>query len=74
MDHDRTLAERRKALGFSQLALADELGVSQAVVSRTETAVEPDKRFVLALEALELRRKLAEVKQPNSTADRPEAA
>lgn len=50
-----SLKERRKALGYSQSALAETLGVTQATVSRSETAIVPDARYVLALEALERR-------------------
>jgi transcriptional regulator with XRE-family HTH domain len=59
MEQKSHLAERRKALGLSQAQLADLLGVNQATVSRNENAAEPDMRFCLALEALELRRKAA---------------
>lgn len=55
MDKLTPLAKRRKALGLSQAALAQLLGMTQASVSRNETAEKPDQRFVLALEAIELR-------------------
>lgn len=56
---DIPLVERRKALGLSQSELATVLGVSQAAVSRSENSNSSDKRYELALEALELRRMLA---------------
>lgn len=46
---------RRKRLNLTQAELANHLGVSQATVSRNETAGEPDRRYELALEALESR-------------------
>lgn len=55
MDKLTPLAKRRKALGLSQAELAQMLGMTQASVSRNETADKPDMRFVLALEAIELR-------------------
>lgn len=48
------LAKRRTSLGLSQAELAERLGVNQATVSRAENSDEPDRRFVLALTALEL--------------------
>jgi transcriptional regulator with XRE-family HTH domain len=51
----RTLADRRKELGLSQTDLATKLGISQAAVSRAENEDRSDKRYALALEALELR-------------------
>jgi len=54
-----TLVERRKKLGLSQAALALELGISQAAVSRAENEDRSDKRYALSLEALELRGKLS---------------
>lgn len=59
-----TLKERRKALNLSQEELAAELGVSQAAVSRCENANSSDKRYALALEALELRRIVPGAAQP----------
>jgi transcriptional regulator with XRE-family HTH domain len=55
MDKHTALAKRRKALGLSQVELAQMLGMTQASVSRNETADKPDMRFVLALEAIELK-------------------
>lgn len=55
MDKLTPLAKRRKALGLSQAELAQMLGMTQASVSRNETAAKPDMRFVLALEAIELK-------------------
>lgn len=55
MSTESTLAARRKALGLSQAQLAEEFGITQGSVSRNETAAEPERRFVLALEALEAR-------------------
>lgn len=52
-----SLQERRKRLGLSQAELASELGVSQAAVSRCENADSADRRYALALEALELRKR-----------------
>ncbi|MBI0474243.1 helix-turn-helix domain-containing protein [Sphingomonas sp. MA1305] len=51
----RSLAERRRTLGLSQTELAARLGISQAAVSRAENEDRSDKRYALALEALELR-------------------
>jgi transcriptional regulator with XRE-family HTH domain len=55
MTNTKTLAERRKAMGLSQAELANILSVTQATVSRNETASDPDARYVLALEAIEAR-------------------
>ena len=55
MTQELSLAQRRKAIGLSQAELAQILGMTQASVSRNETADKPDLRFVLALEAIELR-------------------
>lgn len=55
----KTLAARRAALGLSQAALAEKMGISQAAVSRCENEDRSDKRYALALEALELRSQLA---------------
>ena len=49
------LASRRKALGLSQEQLAAILGINQATVSRNETAADPDKRYILSLDALAVR-------------------
>lgn len=56
MNRTETLAERRKAMGLSQAELAGILSVTQATVSRNENAVQPDARYVLALEAIEARK------------------
>lgn len=53
MEQHTPLSQRRKALGLSQAQLADMLGLTQATISRNEKAVIPDRRFVLALEAIE---------------------
>lgn len=51
------LAKRRKdELELSQEQLATLLGVTQGTVSRNETADEPDKRFILSLDALAARK------------------
>ena len=63
-----TLAERRKALGLSQSELAAEMGVSQAAVSRSENSNTSDRRYALALEALELRRKFEGVPPQDAAA------
>lgn len=69
MAEDTVLARRRKALKLSQAELADMLGISQPEVSRSERDPEPDKRFVLALEAIEHRvRAEAESKRPAKAA------
>lgn len=46
------MAQKRRALGLSQGQLATLLLVNQATISRNETAADPDRRYVLALEAL----------------------
>jgi DNA-binding transcriptional regulator YiaG len=53
------LAERRMALGLSQGELAATLGITQTVVSRCENAAKPNRRYDLALEAIELRMRAA---------------
>jgi transcriptional regulator with XRE-family HTH domain len=55
MEQHAPLAIRRKALGLSQAQLAAMLGLTQATISRNEKAEIPDRRFVLALEAIEAR-------------------
>jgi len=50
-------SERRKALGMSQASLAAAMGISQAAVSRAENENRSDRRYELALEALETRAK-----------------
>lgn len=51
------ITDARKALGMSQVELADALGVNQATVSRFETGdLEPNARTILAIEALLQRR------------------
>jgi predicted transcriptional regulator len=60
MDAEPTLAERRKALGLSQEQLAALLGVTQGTVSRNETAADPDRRYVLSLDALTVQHKAGE--------------
>lgn len=47
---DMDITATRKALGLSQAALAEKLGVTQSTVSRWEK--NPDPRTILALEAL----------------------
>lgn len=49
------LLARRKALKLSQEQLAHLLGVTQGTVSRNETAADPDRRYVLSLDALAVR-------------------
>lgn len=51
-----TLKGRRLALELSQQELAALLGITQATVSRNETAADPDRRFLLALEGLAARK------------------
>lgn len=52
------ISSTRKALGLSQTALANVLGVSQATISRFETGeLVPNVRTILALEALMARSK-----------------
>lgn len=51
------LSDRRKALGLSQASLATAMGISQAAVSRAENENRSDRRYELALEALETRAK-----------------
>lgn len=72
MEKNDNLAHRRKALGLSQSQLADMLGMTQASVSRNETAPAPDLRFVLALEAIEARHRATY--QPHPKPDRSAAA
>lgn len=55
MAQEPNLVARRKALRLSQSQLAELLGVTQATVSRNETATAPDLRYCLALEAIEMR-------------------
>lgn len=55
MDSSPTLADRRKAMALSQEQLASLLGVTQGTVSRNETAADPDRRYVLSLDALAVR-------------------
>ena len=52
-----TLSDRRKAIGLSQTDLATRMGISQAAVSRAENENRSDRRYELALEALETRAK-----------------
>lgn len=56
MEDATSLTARRKALGLSQEQLAALLGITQGTVSRNETAAEPDRRFVLSLDALAARK------------------
>lgn len=52
------IATTRKALGLSQAALAEALGVNQATISRMESGVlVPNKRTILALEAIKAKSK-----------------
>lgn len=60
MATQRTLAEKRSDLDLSQAQLASILGIDQSTVSRNETAVDPDRRYVLALDALAVRKGLGE--------------
>lgn len=60
MAHDSPLVDRRKALGLSQDQLAALLGVTQGTVSRNETAERPDRRYVLSLDALSVRKTIGE--------------
>lgn len=54
------IASTRKALGLSQAELAEALGISQTTVSRFETGhLEPNKRTILAIEALQAKAKAA---------------
>lgn len=53
------LAERRMALGLSQGELAAMFGISQGAISRAENAERPSRRYELAIELLELRKKAA---------------
>ncbi len=53
-----SLADKRRALGLTQADLAALLGVRQSTVSRNENAETPDKRYVLSLEALAVRKGL----------------
>ncbi len=55
-----TLADKRRALNLSQAELAKLLAVDQSTVSRNETAPKPDRRYVLALDALAVRKGLGE--------------
>lgn len=57
-DYQSRPADKRRSLGLTQAALAGLLGVKQSTVSRNETAAEPDRRYVLALEALAVRKGL----------------
>lgn len=65
-----TLAERRKALGLSQAELAEKMGVSQAAVSRCENANSSDRRYALALEALEFRAAVPARRRTQAQAER----
>lgn len=60
MANDLTLVDRRKGLGISQDQLAALLGVTQGTVSRNETAENPDRRYVLSLDALAARKAAGE--------------
>lgn len=60
MDDATSLTARRKALGLSQEQLAALLGITQGTVSRNETAAAPDRRFVLSLDALAMRKEQGE--------------
>lgn len=53
-----TPADKRRTLGLTQTQLAELLGVKQSTVSRNENAAEPDRRYVLSLEALAVRKGL----------------
>jgi transcriptional regulator with XRE-family HTH domain len=49
----QTIADIRRALGFSQAEMAEHLGVTQSSISRFETGDLPvDKRTLLAAQAL----------------------
>jgi transcriptional regulator with XRE-family HTH domain len=50
------IRETRKALGLSQAALAQKLGLTQGTVSRFEAGVLPlDERTKLAIDALKMK-------------------
>ena len=67
-----TLAERRKAMGLSQEQLASLLGITQGTISRNETTDDPDKRYILSLDALAFRHAAGE--NLATTAERVRAA
>lgn len=60
MTNELSLRSRREALGLSQEQLAALLGVTQGTVSRNETAGKPDRRYVLSLDALGVRKTIGE--------------
>lgn len=60
MANEPHLRSRREALGLSQEQLAALLGVTQGTVSRNETAVRPDRRYSLSLDALAVRKAAGE--------------
>lgn len=60
MDIQPSPKDRRVDLNLSQQELATLLGVTQATVSRNETAAEPDRRYMLALEGLSARKDAGE--------------
>lgn len=72
MDISPTLAERRKAMGLSQEQLASLLGITQGTISRNETTNDPDKRYILSLDALAARHVAGE--NLAATAERAKAA
>jgi len=61
--HVTEVRKIRLILGWSQLKLAKEIGVSQSVISCVEKGiVEPSKKFAKMLDNLKLKYKLKEVK------------
>lgn len=60
MSDTNPIADRRKALGISQEQLATLLGITQGTVSRNETAADPDRRYLLSLDALAARKEQGE--------------